>query len=59
MYGPPCDKHLQNSENIFNENPKFTIIEKKKKNASLPKHRENFWTLRLETLSLQNIWTYS
>ena len=31
MYGPPCDKHLQNSENIFNENPKFTIIEKKKK----------------------------
>ena len=29
MYGPPCDEHLHNPKNIFNENAKFTIIEKK------------------------------
>ena len=42
MYGPPCDKHLQNSENIFNENPKFTIIEKKKKKCISPQTQRKF-----------------
>ena len=34
--GPPCDKHFQNPGHKFNEDAKFTIIEKIK-NGSLPK----------------------
>ena len=52
--GPPCDKHFQNAGYKFNEHAKFTIIEKIN-NASLPKHREDFWILKLETLSAKGL----
>ena len=58
MDGLLCDKHFQNPRHKFNKHATFTIIEKTN-GASLPKqqirsileHRENFWILRLETLS--------
>ena len=36
--GPPCDKQFQNPGHKFNEDAKFTIIEKIK-NASRPKQQ--------------------
>ena len=58
--GPACDKHFQMPGHNFNSHAKFTIIEKvykkslsKLKICSLLKHREDFWMLKLQSLSLQ------
>ena len=60
--GPPCDKHFQMLGHNVNVHAKFTIIEEvydkslsKLKNFSLLEHRENFWILKLQTLSLQGL----
>ena len=59
---PPCDKHFQMPDHNFNAHAKFTIIEEvynkslsKLKIRSLLEHREDFWILKLQTLSLQGI----
>ena len=56
--GPPCDKHFQMPGNNFNTHPNFTIIEEvynkslsKLKIRSLLEYREDFWILKLQTLS--------
>ena len=58
--GPPCDKHFQMPGHNFNVHAKFTMIEEvcnkslsKLKIRSLLEHREDFWILRLQTLSPQ------
>ena len=60
--GPPYDKHFQMLGHNVNVHAKFTIIEEvynkslsKLKNFSLLEHRENFWILKLQTLSLQGL----
>ena len=57
--GPLCDKHFQMLGHNVNVDVKFTIIEEvynkslsKLKKFSLLEHRENFWILKLKTLSL-------
>ena len=56
----PCDKHFQMPGHNFNVHAKFTMIEEvcnkslsKLKIRSLLEHREDFWILRLQTLSPQ------
>ena len=58
--GPPCDKHFQMPRYNFNVLAKSTITEEtynkslsKLKIHSLLEHREDFWILRLQTLSPQ------
>ena len=60
--GPPCDKHFQMPGHNFNTHAKFTIIEEvynkslsKLKTRSLLEHREDFWILKLQTLSPQGL----
>ena len=66
--GPPCDKHFQMPGHNFNTHSisisilKFTIIEEvynkslsKLKFCSLLEHREDFWILKLQTLSPQDL----
>ena len=60
--GPPCDKHFQMPSHNFNTYAKFTIIEEvynkslsKLKIRSLLEHREDFWILKLQTLSPQGL----
>ena len=60
--GPPCDKHFQMPGHNFNVHAKFTIIEEvynkslsKLKIRSLLEHREDFWILKLQTLSPQGL----
>ena len=60
--GPPCDKHFQMPVHNFNVYGKFAIIEKvcnkslsKLKIRSLLEHREDFWILKLQTLSPQGL----
>ena len=60
--GPPCDKHFQMPGHNFNAHAKFTIIEEvcnkslsKLKIRSLLEHREDFWILKLQTLSPQGL----
>ena len=60
--GPPCDKHFQMPGHNFNTHAKFTIIEEvynkslsKLKIRSLLEHREDFWILKLQTLSPQGL----
>ena len=59
---PPCDKHFQMPGHNFNVHAMFTIIEevhnkslRKLKIRSLLEHGENFWILKLQTLSLQGL----
>ena len=59
---PPCDKHFQMPGHNFDVHAKFTIIEEvynkslsKLKIHSLLEHREDFWILKLQTLSLQGL----
>ena len=63
--GPPCDKHFQMPSHNFNTRAKFTIIEdvyskslSKLKICSLLEHREDFWILKLQTLSPQGLINY-
>ena len=56
------DKHLQMPGHNFNAHAKFTIIEEvcnkslsKFKIRSLLEHREDFWILKLQTISLQDL----
>ena len=56
--GPPCDKHFHN----FNTHAKFTITEEvynkslsKLKIRNLLEHREDFWILKLQTISSQGL----
>lgn len=65
MDGYPCDKHLKNLGHKLNEHAKFTTIGKinsaclpKQQRGSLLEQREDFWILRLETVSLQEVCTY-
>ena len=58
--GPACDKLFQMSGHNFNTHAKFTIIEEvydnslsKVKIHDLLEHREDFWILKLQTLSPQ------
>ena len=60
--GPSCDKHYQMPGHNFNVHTKFTIIEEvyskslsKFKICSLLEHREDFWILKLQILSLQGL----
>ena len=60
--GPPYDKHFQMPGHDFNAHTKFTIIEEvcneslsKLKIRSLLEHREDFWILKLQTLSRQGL----
>ena len=60
--GPPHDRHLQMPGHNFNAHSKFTIIEEvynkylsKLKTPSLLEHREDFWVLNLQTLSLRSL----
>ena len=60
--GPPCDKHFQMPGNNFNTHAKFTIIEEvynkllsQWKIPSLLEYREDFWILKLQTLSPQGL----
>ena len=60
--GPPCDKHFQMPGHNFNTHAKFTLIEEvynkslsKLKIRSLLEHREDFWILKLQTLSKQGL----
>ena len=60
--GPPCDKHFQMPGHNFNTHAKFTIMEEvyskslsKLKIRSLLEHREDFWILKLQTLSPQGL----
>ena len=60
--GGPCDKHFQIPGHNFNTEAKFTIIEEvynksllKLKIRSLLEHREDFWSLKLQTLSPQGL----
>ena len=55
---PPCDKHFQKPGHNLNAQAKFTIIGEvcikslsKLKILSLLEHREDFWVLKLQTLS--------
>ena len=57
-HGSPCEKLSQIPGHNFNSHAKFTIIEdvyikslSKLKNCSLLEHREDFWILKLQTLS--------
>ena len=59
---PPCDKHFQMPGHNFDVHAKFTIIEEvynkslsKLKIRSLLEHREDFWILKLQTLSPQGL----
>ena len=61
-YGPPCDKNLQMSVHNFEVHAKFTVTEEgynkslsKLKICSLFGHREDFWILKLQTLSPQGL----
>ena len=61
----PCDRHLKNLGHKLNEHAKFTTIEKinnaclpKQQRGSLLEQREDFWILRLETVSIQEVCTY-
>ena len=56
--GPACDKDLQMLGHNFNAHAKSNIIEEvynksllKLKSRSLLEHREDFWILKLQTLS--------
>ena len=58
--GPPRDKHFQMPGHNFNVHAKFTIIEEVYNNSlsklrfrSLLERREDFWILKLQTLSPQ------
>ena len=58
--GPPCDKHFQMPGHNFNVHAKFTIIEEvynkslsKLKICNLLEYKEDFWILKLQTLSPQ------
>ena len=58
----PCDKHFQMPGHNFNAHVKITITEEvyteslsKLKIRSLLEHREDFWILKLQTLSLQGL----
>ena len=60
--GPSWDKHFQMPGNNFNTHAKFTIIEEvynkllsQWKIPSLLEHREDFWILKLQTLSPQGL----
>ena len=60
--GPPCNKHFQMLGYNSNAHTKFTIIEElynkslsRLKIRSLLEHRENFWSLKLKTLSSQGL----
>ena len=60
--GPPCDKHFLIPGHIYNAQTKFTTIEQvinkslsKTKIRSLLEHREDFWILKLQTLSPQGL----
>ena len=60
--GPPCDKHLRMPGNNFKDHAKFTMTEQVKKGSlckskirNLLQHKENFWTLKLQALSLQGL----
>ena len=60
--GPPCDKHFQMPAQNFNTHAKFAIIEEvynkslsKLKIRSLLEQREDFWILKLQTLSPQGL----
>ena len=60
--GPPCDKHLQMPGHNFSAHAKFNIIEEvynkslsKLKIRSLLEHGEDFWILKLKTLSPQGL----
>ena len=57
---PPCEKHFQMPGHNFNTHVKITIIEdvyteslSKLKIRSLLEQREDFWILKLQTVSLQ------
>ena len=63
--GPPCDKHFQIPGHNLNAHAKFTMIEElynkslsKLKIRSLLEHREDFWILKLQTLSSQSLNIY-
>ena len=58
----PCDKHFQMPVHNFNAHAKFTIIEEvynkslsKLKICQLLEHMEDFWILKLQTLSPQGL----
>ena len=60
--GPPCEKHFQMPGHNSNSHANFVIIEdvynkslSKLKIRSLLEHREDFWILKLQTLSLQGL----
>ena len=60
--GPQCNKHFQMPGHNFNVHAKFNIIKQvdnkslsKSKIRSLLERREDFWTLKLQTLSLQGV----
>ena len=60
--GLPCDKHFQMPGNNFNDHAKFTIFEQVKKGSlskskirNLLQHKENFWILKLQAVSLQDL----
>ena len=60
--GPPCGKDFQIPGDNFNAHANFTIIEEvynwsssKLKIRSLLEHREDFWTLKLQTLPPQGL----
>ena len=60
--GPRCDKHFHMSGHNFNTHVQFPIIEEvynkslsKLKIRSLLEHREDFWILKLQTLSPQGL----
>ena len=59
--GPPCDKHFQMPGHNFNAHGKFAIIGEvcnkslSLKIRSLLEHREDFWILKLQTLSPQGL----
>ena len=60
--GPLFDKHFQIPRHNFHAHAKFTIIEEvcnkslsKLKIRSLLERRENFWILKLQTLSPQGL----
>ena len=60
--GPPCDRLFEISDHNFNAHAKFTIIEQannkslsESKICSLSENRENFWILKLQTLSPQGL----
>ena len=60
--GPLCDKNFQISGHNFNVHAKFFIIQQvynkslsKLKTRSVLDHREDFWILKLQTLSPQGL----